>query len=154
MKKILAALAFLPAVSAHALDAVSLELGRGNDAVDMARAGVQWQWANGWGYWEASVGAWDGARGAILDVGITPVFRTRGRYFAEAAIGAHWLSSGAIAPARDFATRFQFGDHVGVGMRLEKYDLTLRLQHLSNGGIRNPNPGINFVQLQVRRALR
>jgi hypothetical protein len=30
----------------------------------------------------------------------------------------------------------------------------VRLQHLSNGGIRNPNPGINFLVLRVQYLLR
>jgi hypothetical protein len=27
--------------------------------------------------------------------------------------------------------------------------MSLRLQHLSNGGITSPNPGINFLQLRL-----
>ena len=48
-----------------------------------------------------------------------------------------------------FSTRFQFGDHLGVGVRRGQYDIGLRLQHLSNAGLRNPNPGVNFLQLHL-----
>jgi hypothetical protein len=30
----------------------------------------------------------------------------------------------------------------------------VRLQHLSNGGMRNPNPGINFLVVRVQYYLR
>ena len=53
---------------------------------------------------------------------------------------------------RRFGTRFQYGDHIGVGVRYGpryRYDLGVRLQHLSNGGLADPNPGINFVQVRL-----
>jgi hypothetical protein len=34
------------------------------------------------------------------------------------------------------------------------YDLSLRFQHLSNAGISNPNPGINFLELRMSYARR
>ena len=49
-----------------------------------------------------------------------------------------------------FSSNFQFGDHVAGGVRFGdkgQYDVQLRLQHLSNGGIKHPNPGINFAIL-------
>ena len=49
-----------------------------------------------------------------------------------------------------FSTRFQFGDHLGIGYRFERYDVAVRFQHLSNGGMRNPNPGINFLLLRLQ----
>ena len=94
------------------------------------------------------------------DVGLTPVFRyahaARGPYF-EGAVGFHVLSDSHITRRLDFSTRFQFGDHVGAGLRLganREYDLSLRLQHLSNAGIRNPNPGVNFLQLRFQHHFR
>src|SRR5437762_2379563 len=53
---------------------------------------------------------------------------------------------------RAFSTNFQYGDHIGVGARFGeryRYDLSLRLQHLSNGGLAHPNPGINFLQMRL-----
>ena len=44
---------------------------------------------------------------------------------------------------------FQFGSHVGVGMRLgEAGSLGIALQHLSNAGLKQPNGGIDLVLLQ------
>ena len=71
----------------------------------------------------------------------------RGPY-VEAAIGAHVLSDLHVSRDENVSTRFQFGDHIGAGWRFGprgRYDAGVRLQHLSNGGIRDPNPGINFL---------
>ncbi|MDP1996021.1 MAG: acyloxyacyl hydrolase, partial [Gallionella sp.] len=41
--------------------------------------------------------------------------------------------------------------HVGVGARFgdrRQFDLGYRFQHLSNGGIKKPNQGINFNQIR------
>ena len=40
-----------------------------------------------------------------------------------------------------FAARAQAWD--------QRYDASVRFQHLSNGGLVQPNPGINFVQLRL-----
>ena len=80
-----------------------------------------------------------------------------GSPYLEAAIGFHVISDLQIDYDRSFSTRFQFGDHVGVGMRFgprDRYDVGLRLQHLSNGGIRKPNPGIDFLQLRFQYHLK
>ena len=164
MKKWLAAGLLALCAPAFALDGVSLEGGVGSHAVNLWRLGAQWDqqvdWLarHGWQlYWDASVGGWHSDLGTVYDFGLTPVFRyaPSGRgWYGEGAIGFHYLSDEHIAPDVTFSTRFQFGDHVGVGYRFERYDLSLRLQHLSNGGIRNPNPGINFLELRLGYALR
>jgi len=88
------------------------------------------------------------------DLSITPVLRwapgDRGAYL-EGAIGLHLLSDSHISSDTDFSTRFQFGDHLGAGYRWQHYDLSLYAQHISNGGMRNPNPGMNFVALRLIR---
>jgi hypothetical protein len=142
------------------VDSVSLETGRGTRDVDLWRIGVQWEQHEHWPadlrwqlYWDLSVGGWRGDLGSVHDVGLTPVFRyaaaARGPYF-EAAIGFHVLSDSHVTRDLNFSTRFQFGDHVGVGYRFQHYDFSARLQHLSNGGMRNPNPGINFLVLRAQ----
>jgi lipid A 3-O-deacylase len=168
---IVAALAF--STSASAVDGVAVEIGFGNENTETARAGVQWNWERRWfterswhlrGYWDLQLGRWSGPlrpgrrQQSVWDLGLTPVFRlersTRTRvwpYF-EAAIGFHLLSDVAIGPDRRFSTHFPFGDHIAAGWRFgddNRYDMSLRLQHLSNGGIASPNPGINFLQLRL-----
>ncbi|HEX6267869.1 MAG TPA: acyloxyacyl hydrolase [Burkholderiales bacterium] len=155
-----AAAALSLAAPAHALDGASVEIGRGDERSELVRGALQWKWKRRWftggrwyvaGYWEASLGAWTTDK-TLVDFGLTPVFRlqhsdTAGPYL-EAAIGFHFLSDLSITRTRLFGSKFQFGDHLGAGWRfggLGRYDLSVRLQHLSNGGFKKPNPGIDFA---------
>lgn len=161
MKEIFAATAFLlAATQAQALDSISGEIGSGTRHVDMWRLGAQWkqkqprrlEGTHFRVYWDASVGTWDGDIGSLVDFGLTPVLRYGGKHgpYADGGIGFHLLSDTHISSAIDFSTKFQFGDHIGAGWRFERYDFALRLQHLSNAGVRNPNPGINFLQFRIQ----
>lgn len=150
--------------TAHALDGMSFEVGRGNDATDAGRLGLAWNWdarwweRGGWhlgAYWELQLGEWNNGHNT-RDVSLTPVFRYQRssgevRPYLEAAIGFHMLSDLNISRRRFFSTRFQYGDHLGVGVRLGRHDLGVRLQHVSNGGLARPNPGINFLLLRYQR---
>jgi lipid A 3-O-deacylase len=153
------------ATPARAADGYAFEAGHGDDDTNLWRVALQWKWH--WkarerhrfhmtGYWDLSFGAWSKDH-TLYDVGFTPVFRLQredgpGPY-AEAAIGFHFLSEVNIAQGRVFSSHFQFGDHIGLGYRFGeggKYDVSVRVQHLSNGGIDSPNPGINFLQLRLQ----
>ena len=162
---------------AHAIDGVSFEAGTSfssDDAdTDMGRIGVEWNWDKTWqisenwvigGYWEASLGYWHTSDRRddheVIDLGFTPVFRLQRAGpvsgvtpYAEFAVGAHLLSDKDITDSDHFSTNFQFGDHIGFGVRFGErgqYDLAYRMQHLSNAGIDHPNPGINFNQLRFQ----
>jgi hypothetical protein len=160
LKTLFAAAAFLlHSISAHAFDSVSVAAGKGDHNVNMWAVGLQWvphpEWLaeRHWDYyWDVTLGNWHGDTGAVHDFGVTPVLRyarhARGWYF-EGGIGAHVFSDSHVSSDLGFSTRFQFGDHVGVGYRFHTLDWTLRLQHVSNGGMRNPNPGINSAQLRL-----
>jgi lipid A 3-O-deacylase len=159
----------LASSGALAVDGISIEVGYG-DGVDMARLGLQWNWDRQWfkegtwlvsGYWNAAIGQWKtdalpGQNSSITEIGLTPTFRLRhasGKgVFAEAGIGAHLLSESTIN-SRYFGSTFQFGSHLGAGYRFgEKrtFELGLRVQHLSNAGIKRPNDGINFSQVRMQ----
>jgi hypothetical protein len=152
-----------------AVDAVSFELGNGNQT-DVARVGAIWNWDKQWftegdwlvtGYWEATAGRWQGHSSTgnnqvITDLGIAPVFRFQQKHpsgvapYVEGAIGFHLISPTYIYAGRNFSSAFQFGDHVGFGMRFgehHRFDMSYRFQHVSNGDIKQPNPGINFNQV-------
>lgn len=147
-----------------------LELGNGSSA-SMFRLGATWNWQQQWftegnwyvsGHWELSAGQWDGHSNAgnnqtLTDLGLTPVFRLeqhqpgRAAYYFEGAIGFHLISKTFIHNNRHFSTAFQFGDHLGAGVRFganKQFDLCYRFQHLSNGSIKKPNDGINFNQIR------
>ncbi|GAB3102242.1 acyloxyacyl hydrolase [Cupriavidus yeoncheonensis] len=143
-------------------------VGAGNDAA-MARLEARWDlkhdlWATSsqslrlrLGI-EASAGVWNphgGGGNALGDLGLTPILRLQGAgssgVFLEAGVGVHALSRTHLSDDKVFSTAFQFGDRVAVGYRFGDAldsELALRLQHYSNAGIKEPNPGINFLLLQ------
>ena len=160
----------LATAQVHAMDGMSVEYGKGSDGADLARVGLLWNWNKSWfnegdwhvtGFWDASLGQWKGHSNkgnnqTITDVGLTPVFRFEQKNptgiapYAEGAIGFHLISPTYINAGRQFATAFQFGDHIGFGVRFgasHQFDLGYRYQHLSNGSIKAPNQGINFDQI-------
>ena len=148
--------------AAFAIDSASLEVGRGDHETTMMRVGLQWQGHrkafenSSWQishYIDLAFGGWNGEHGTVYDLGVTPVFRFQragGSPYLEAAIGFHAISDLDFRDDVETSTRFQFGDHLGVGFVHGRYDWSLRLQHLSNAGIRDPNPGINFLQLRLQ----
>ena len=152
-----------------AVDAVSVEVGKGF-YTDVVRVGAVWDSDRHWSvgsatqllaYWEATAGVWRGHSQAgenqiITDLGITPVFRLQQQElsgfasYLEGAIGFHLISPTFIYSNRKFGSAFQFGDLVGVGIRYgehRQFDLGYRFLHVSNGNIKQPNPGINFSQV-------
>jgi hypothetical protein len=85
-----------------------------------------------------------------FDLNATPVWRTGNSWgYLEAGIGVYLLSKTINSPQHRLPSSFQFGSHVGMGLRLGK-DATLgiALQHLSNAGIKQPNGGIDLILLQ------
>jgi lipid A 3-O-deacylase len=144
------------------IERISVEIGRGEDRTNLLRvaieepwrkrqapAGADWQFD---GYWEFSAAVWDNHDDSTADVGFAPVFRwERSSMYVEAALGFHLVQT-HISAARTFSTAFQFAEHVAAGIRWRKYELGLGVQHLSNGGLNKPNPGINFVLMRLRYA--
>lgn len=47
---------------------------------------------------------------------------------------------------KDISTRFQFADHLGVTYATKSVTLGVRYVHVSNAGIKQPNPGLDSVQ--------
>ncbi|WP_028102590.1 acyloxyacyl hydrolase [Pseudoduganella violaceinigra] len=175
IKKIFAlAAATLVTQSAFAFDVNSAYVEYGSASrVRMVRLGAtqnfkpEWTWfnANGrhlTGYWDASVGYWEerqwnnivGDKKSLADIGITPVFRyertdKKGLY-VEGGIGAHVLSKIYNNNDDHLSTAFQFGDHIGVGYVFDNnWDVAIKAQHFSNGGIKNPNSGVNFLVVKA-----
>ncbi|MEM5387002.1 acyloxyacyl hydrolase [Paraburkholderia phymatum] len=94
----------------------------------------------------------------IGEFGVTPVVRfIKGsgafRPFVEAGVGVRVLTSPRISSTFTLGSAFQFADMVGAGAQFgshQQYQLGYRFQHVSNGGIKEPNPGINFHQVYVQ----
>ncbi len=150
-------------------DAAFAQLGAA-DTTYGATAGLNWHWGREFhlgsarigGYWEASVSQWsypsaDVRRTAgLVQLGVIPVFRWRpgqgtSPWFGEAGIGATLTTVAYQTDRKRFSTRFNFGDHLAVGRSFgltRAHELSLRFEHFSNAGIKQPNPGENFVQLR------
>jgi lipid A 3-O-deacylase len=157
-----------------AFDGVALAAGSGPDG-DIASVSLAWDWGKKWftqgewqlgGYWEVTLSTikGDGPRpeNRLYGVGVTPAFRfepkTIGAFtpFVEAGIGVHTFSGTRIHGGRKFGSAFEFGDHVGFGLRFGKggqHDIAYRYRHFSNGGITKSNPGINFHEVRLKLAL-
>jgi lipid A 3-O-deacylase len=157
--------------SAQARDGFSMELGHGNHT-EMVAVSLTREWSQPiyefeslsiGGYWDLGASFWnphsnDGGNHQVADIAFTPVFRltqkVRSHFapFAEAAVGASVMSTHNVWRGHNMSSNFQFADHVAAGVsfgqKLE-WDVAARLQHFSNGGIRNPNPGINFFELRL-----
>ena len=147
---------------------VALELGTSESDQNAERYGVafKWDWGAKWlaagdwylgGYWETNISYWDGDNGrtgndSLVDFGLTPVFRYQREAgagfapFAELGVGAHFHTEDGLGN-KNFDIPFAFGSHIGVGARFgsrQQYELLYRFQHLSNAGLGDDNPGINF----------
>lgn len=156
--------------TAHAVDSISAEVA-GGEAVRLVRAGAQWQWDKQWlqtdnrhvsGYWDLSLARWQGQRFQdvsgrhqnITSIGLTPVFRwqdnRRRGWYLEGGIGVHYLSELYDNDGDQLSTRWQFGDHVGLGYVFQnKMDVSVKIQHFSNGSFKKPNDGVNFAVIRL-----
>lgn len=161
----------LPCLAAN-VDGASVELG-GGDEVRMARVAVQANWerrffqSNGThvgAYWNAALLHWrgnaylgvHGQQQALNGIGLMPVFRfqsdqQRG-WYAEGGIGVNLLTRLYHNNGDQLSTRFQFNDQLGFGYVFRnRWDMGVKFEHFSNGGIKEPNSGVNFIVLRLAR---
>jgi lipid A 3-O-deacylase len=113
-------------------------------------------------YLEAAFGRWTTrAHGTSTawptQLSLTPVVRLHPpgaahRWFGELGVGANYIVPVFESGDKRFSTEFNFGSHVAGGRQFGaqgQLEVSLRMQHFSNGGISRPNPGENFVQLRL-----
>ena len=159
----------LCATPGYCQDRVSVEMGIGN-FVDVVGVGVgstdwkRWSMGKDWSlslYGVGRIADWHGRADHaqtkdLIDLSAAPVLRLERRSawefvpYLEASVGVHLLSHTRINEERQFSTAFQFGEFLGAGVAFgesRQYDLGLRLQHVSNGGIRKPNDGLTYGAL-------
>jgi len=150
-------------------DALFVQAG-GAQGIQSLALGVSWNWNAAWTlgpgelrpYVETVLSHWrydaSGPSGNdhLTQLAVTPVLRWRADggkspWFVEAGVGLSVTSSIYHSADKQFSTSFNFGSHLGVGRnfgtRLE-HELSLRVEHFSNAGIKHPNPGQNFAQLR------
>ncbi|WP_240655573.1 acyloxyacyl hydrolase [Paraburkholderia phosphatilytica] len=151
-----------------------IQLGAGIANHDMKKfdLGIVWDPHLNWWYFggfhftavvEGHAALWhstasNNVNGNIGEFGIEPVIRIIKdsgaiRPYIEAGAGVRVLTHPRITSTYTVSTAFQFADIVGVGAEFgghQQYLAGLRLEHVSNASIKDPNPGINFTQLYLQ----
>ena len=160
----LAFLAFGGAAAAQTQSEVMLSLGRGaeNADIDLVRLAYRRALASDARWWvptqvELGGGIWRvpdlAGTTQRFDLHATPIWRADfARTYIEGGIGLYLLSHTINNDVTHMSTSFEFGSHVGAGLRLGERRETrvgIALQHLSNAGIKEPNGGVNFVLLSA-----
>ena len=96
---------------------------------------------------------------AVGAIGISPALRLRpggghSPWFLEGGIGASYASPRFVTRYKEMSTRLNFVSHLAVGFNhgtAHQHEWQLRIQHSSNGGIKKPNPGQNYLLLRYAR---
>ncbi|WP_326535341.1 acyloxyacyl hydrolase [Pseudorhodoferax sp.] len=109
--------------------------------------------------WHAE--ALPGERDQFTQLGLVPMLRWRfdeGRspWFVEGGVGVSYLVDGYRTRTKEFGSRWNFSDHLGVGFSFgpqRRHELGLYVKHVSNAGFASPNPGETFYLLRYGVAL-
>lgn len=121
-----------------------------------------WDWRARFGNAEASaltevyVSRWSARGEVVTQAALVPLLRLRldgGRspWFMEGGIGVSMMDNFYRNHGKEFSTRFNFVDVFGVGRSLgadRRRELSVRVAHISNAKLKQPNPGENFLQLR------
>ena len=143
--------------------------GLAEDATRTATVGLFWSWSwrhpvwggEATGMTEGFLSHWsaraEGGRRSFTQVGgVVPLLRYRfshgqSPWFLEAGIGFSVMQPVYRTSHKEFSTNFNFVDVIGMGHSFgegQRHELGVRITHLSNGGIKHPNPGENLLQLR------
>ena len=153
----------------HAAPAVQVGVGRDpSHNINKYEIGLLWDsgfaWGNPQGWqtrlqWEVDLARWDARAGRnVTEVGVSPVFRLEKRGgtmvpFLEGSVGVRLVNHVSTSPEHYYSTAFRFSETIGFGLAFGKeldMEIGFRFQHLSNAGIKKPNPGTDFVTGYVR----
>ncbi len=172
-KKSLLALAAAGLLSAGAMaeglkpSGAYLQVGGGENGLAAVTAGAIWPLA--WKpellgttfttYVDGNASLWSvegpgGDRRSYGQLALVPYFRYtfdagRSPWFVEGGIGVSVTNKLYRTSDKYFSTAFNFSDNLALGYALGNGgELSLRVQHVSNGSIKKPNPGENFLQVR------
>lgn len=81
---------------------------------------------------------------------LTPSLKYRlvGRLYADFGVGVSMFDRTDYGP-KTISSHFQFADHVGLTYHLQTAAIGIRYVHASNAGAKEPNPGMDSVQVLV-----
>jgi lipid A 3-O-deacylase len=107
---------------------------------------------------EAYIGNVDGKGSggtSSVIVGASPIFRLTmvdSPLYAELGIGVNYFGNKRINASKEMGAHFQFGDMLGVGVRLadDQAHLGYRFIHYSNAGISSSNPGLDLHMIPLK----
>lgn len=84
-----------------------------------------------------------------FDLNATALWRKdRSWGYLEAGFGGYLLSKTVNSPEHRLPSAFEFGSHIGAGLRVGPGSIGVAIQHLSNAGLKQPNGGIDLVLIQ------
>lgn len=150
-------------------DGAALRAGSGDDGTTVAGVGIVWDWdfqrmrrkAELTAHTEFMVNHWrydavGGGRGQLTQLVLLPSLRMRlargeSPWFIELGIGASWMDQLLETPRKRFSTQWNFYDMLGLGYSFGEehhHELGLRWVHVSNAGLKRPNPGQDVLQLR------
>lgn len=170
----LTALAAATTVQSQEARTLYLQGGAGEREAYATTVGLTWPWKTwSWslgsgvvrGQWDGYVGNWSSrpeasARRNTLVLGVGPSLRWRAAagqspWFVELGTGLSWFSRHYRNGSDAFGSRVNFSSHLGLGRNFgpqRAHELSLRIQHSSNAGLQEPNPGENFLLLRYAHA--
>jgi len=174
LRPLLAAALLAAGLSGTARAAPTVQAAFGRDPshnINKYEIALNWDSGFNWGnpdnwllrlQWEAELAEWIPNSGTnrhnVTELGFTPIVRLEKHGagivpFLELGLGARVLSSTYTSDEHRSGTAFQFSEIVGVGAMFgakQQYEAGFRFQHISNAGIKEPNPGTNFYTGYVR----
>ena len=170
----IASLALAHGAQAQEAPRFYVQAGSGAESAYASTLGItlpwrSWSWEVGGGVvrgqWDVSLSNWSSrpqgqARRNTLWIAAGPALRWRGAagaspWFVELGTALAYANRHYRNDSDAFSTRYNFASHIGVGRNWgphRQHELSLRVQHTSNAGIKDPNPGENFVLLRYAHA--
>lgn len=149
-------------------DAAFTQLGAGR-TTEAWSAGLQWRWSREWrwgaasvtGHWEFAAGRWRAELDAdrtewawVTQLSAVPSLRVTspgGTWYGEGGTGPSLIVPLYRSRDASFSTRFNFQSHLAVGYvwgERGEHDVSAHIEHYSNAGIRDPNPGVDLLSLR------
>ena len=116
---------------------------------------MQGRWDIAVGRWRADLDAEEGDENRVTQLSVVPTLRvfgpSRRGWYGEIGSGPAMVMPVFKSRDRSFSTEFNFQSQLALGYTLgdrAEHDIGLRIEHFSNAGIRDLNPGLEFASLR------